>query len=229
MEMKQRGFTLIEIIIYFALSVAALGILTSLVTVLRRTGDHTYAQYLVSGNMATTIRLIQKELQATALASVTVYGGEAGGQSGFSCVSAYDDKGQFKIGLYGVPYWQKHVYYLLGADGKIKRLTSDIADKNHLPVAAPKPSASLTKEKVLMPDALPVNKAVDKWQPATPYGGLEVGFVRRNGATESISADNPRLSNKPKENTRLIQVIVRLLEESGPNFLEVKFRVAPKY
>jgi hypothetical protein len=235
------GHTLLELIIYMALSVAALGILVSLITVARRTGDHTYAQYLVAGNMATTIRMIRKELQATSLASVTSYGENGGEAPGFSCVSAYDDKGEFQLGAYGTPHWQKHVYYTLDAEGKITRWTTDIADKNYLPTLAPAPTAS-EGGKVLMQDALPPNKAVDKWQPATSYGGLQVGFVRRKGnlevgppakfnqTGEEISPDNPRDSDKPEENTRLIEIVLRTLEEAGgPNFMEVKFRVAPRY
>lgn len=226
--MRFRGFTLMEIIIYFSLSLAALGILVALVTVLRRTGDHTYAQYLVSGNMATTMRMIRKDLQATALASVTAYNGDAG-YSGFSCVSAYDTQGQFSLGDYGAPHWQKHVYYLLKSDGKIRRATMEITNKNYLPTLAPAPTGSM-EEKILMFDALAPNKAVGAWQPATPMGGLEVGFVRRKGATEAVSQVNPRDSAKADENTRLIEIGLRLFEEkSGPNFLEVKFRVAPRY
>ena len=222
------GHTLLELIIYFALSVAALGILVSLITVARRTGDHTYAQYLVAGNMATTIRMIRKELQATSLASVTAYG-KSGEAPGFSCVSAYDDKGEFQLGAYGTPHWQKHVYYTCDAEGKITRWTTDIADKNFLPTLAPAPTSADSGGKVLMHDALPPNKDVGKWQAATSYGGLEVAFVRRDGATETLSPDNPRDSDKPEQNTRLMQVILRTLEPNGPNFMEVKFRIAPRY
>lgn len=226
---KSFGHTLIELIVYFALSAAALGILVSLITVARRTGDHTYAQYLVAGNMATTIRMIRKELQATALASVSVYGSGVGAAPGFSCVSAYDDNGEFRLGAYGTPHWQKHVYYLLNSQGQITRTTRDIPNKNFLPTLAPVAAPDASSGKVLMQDALPPNKAVGQWQPATSTGGLEVGFVRRSGGTETISTQNPRDSDQPAQNTRLVQVTLRTLEESGPNFMEVSFRVAPRY
>ncbi len=229
---KQRGFTLIEIIVYCALSIAALVVLISMVQVIRRTGDHTYAQYLVSGNMATTIRMIRKELQATSLASITSYGATSGQAPGFSCVSAYDDKGEFKLGSYGTPHWQKHVYYTLNNAGVVTRWTQNIADKNYLPSLAPSVSATPSPDgesKALMNDALPPNKAVGTHHPASSYGGLEVGFVRRNGATETVVPQNPRDSANPEQNTRLLQVTLRTLEESGPNFLEVKFRVHPRY
>lgn len=225
---RKRGFTLIEMIVYFALSVAALGILLSLFTVLRRTNDHTYAQYLVSGNMATTMRMLRKELQATALASITSYGKNSGEAPGFSCVSAYDDKGEFTLGAYGTPHWQKHVYYTLDPEGRITRWTKDIADKNHLPTLAPAPVKDDTG-RVLMTDALPPNTAVGQWHAASSYGGLQLGFVRRSGATETVVAENPRQSSDPEQNTRLVEVVLRTLEENGPNFLEIKFRVFPRY
>lgn len=80
-----------------------------------------------------------------------------------------------------------------------------------------------------MSDALPPNKAVGKWFAASTFGGLEVGFVRRAGGKETISRVNPRDSDKPAESTRLVEVIIRTLEENGPNFLEIKFRVSPRY
>lgn len=226
---KKRGTTLIELVIYFALSVAALGILAALFRVMRSTTDQTYAQYLVAGNLPTTMRMIRKELQATSLASVTVYGQDAGQSPGFSCVSAYDGDGEFQLGAYGTPHWQKHVYYLLNADGNVVRSTQDIADKNYLPVLAPSPTGGSEAGKSLMHDALPPMKAVGQWQAATSFGGLEVGFVRRKGAVETISRENPRDSTAPDESTRLMEVIVRTLEENGPNFMEIKFRVAPRY
>lgn len=225
---KSKGATLIELIIYCVLSVAALGILVALVTVARRTGDHTYAQYLVAGNMATTIRMIRKELQSTSLASVTVYDGTGGQRPGFSCISAYDGNGEFKLGAYGAPHWQKHVYYTLNGKQNISRSFTPISDTNYLPTLAPDPAGD-PGGKPLMNDALPANKAVGQWHPASPSGGLEVGFVRRNGNTETISKDNPRLSNNPAHNTRLIEVALRTLDESGPHFMEVKFRVSPRY
>lgn len=225
---RPQGFSLIEIIVYFALSVAALGILLSLFTVMRRTSDHTYAQYLVSGHMATTMRMMRKELQATSLASITSYGANSGEAPGFSCASGYDENGEFKLGAYGTPHWQKHVYYTLNNEGRIARWTEDIGDKNYLPSIAPTPSP-VDEGRVLMTDALPPGKAVGQWHAASSYGGLEVGFVRRNGATETVVPENPRESNTPEQNTRLVQVTLRTLEENGPNFLEIKFRVFPRY
>lgn len=230
LKRKFGGTTLIELIIYFALSLAALGILASLFTVARRTSDTTYAQYLVAGNMATTVRMIRKELQATSLASITSYGEKSGQAPGFSCVSAYDDKGEFQLGVYGTPHWQKHVYYSLNNKGNVTRWTTNIANKNFLPVLAPTPGApDGATGRVLMSDALPPNKAVGKWFAASTFGGLEVGFVRRAGGKETISRVNPRDSDKPAESTRLVEVIIRTLEENGPNFLEIKFRVSPRY
>jgi hypothetical protein len=230
----RRGVTLIELVIYFALSIAAGLILMSLFMLAGRGQESAYASYLVSGNMATTIRMIRKELQATALASITVL--PAGATSGFSCVSAYDDKGEFKLGAYGAPHWQKHVYYSVNAEGDITRWTAPIANQNFLPTLAPAAAAvTPATARVLMPDALPPNTAVgdadnkdpDRWHPASPSGGLELGFVQRNGTVVPV---NPRDSATPAQNTRLVQVILRLFErERGPNFMEVKFRVSPRF
>ncbi len=234
MEIKRRGFTLVELIIYFFLSVLVLGLVASMFTVAKRTQQHTYAQYLVGGPIADTIRLLQKELQSTALTSVQAFPQNGGGERpGMSCASAFDSDGAFSLSGYGTPHWQKHVFYFINEEGSLIRWTRDYTDAEkdmHLPVRPTNaPSDHPGGGRPVMPGLLQPNTEVEKYQPATPYGGFEVGFVRRAGGAESVSPVNPSDSTDYPAHTRLVQVTLRTHGERNPSFSEIKFRVCPRY
>lgn len=225
---KKLGFTLIEIVIYFGLAATALGILTSMFILASRTQQHTYSQYLVGGSLSSTVHLIRRELQATALASIKAYGN---GTPGFSCVSAYDSDGNFAINGYGVPDWKKHVFYNLDSDGSLTRWTKDIASPNSLPLPSDDLPSTLSSEgRPIMAGLLPANKVVEDIYPGSPSGGLELSFVRRENGTDSLSPDNPAASSDYEQHTRLVEVTIRTFEDhSNPDFSELTFRVCPRY
>lgn len=226
MAMKRRGFTLIEIVVYFGLAVVALGVILSIFTVATRTQQQTYSQYLVGGSLSTTVRLIRRELQATALSSIM----NEEGVPGFSCASAYDNDGKFTLNGYGVPNWQKHVFYRLD-DGALIRWSQDMAEVNMLP----SPTAIALAEaggngRSVMSGLLPANKAVGSLFEASPYGGLEISYVRREEGVDSLSKVNPRDSEEYDTHTRLVEVTLRTFEDrSEPDFSEIRFRVCPRY
>lgn len=227
MEMR-RGFTLIEIIVYFGLSVVALGLILSLFTVARRTQQQTYSQYLVGGSLSEAIRLIRRELQATALSSIEVQENA----TGFSCVSAYNDEGDFLPNPYGSPKWSKNVFYHLDSNGSLIRWSKALPPENFLPLAsdiAPSQVEGSTGRSV-MSGLLPPNKAVEDLFEASPYGGLELSFVRREDGVDSLSKVNPKDSDEYDKHTRLVEVTLRTLEDrSEPDFSEVTFRICPRY
>ena len=228
MEMR-RGATLIEIVTYFGLSVVALGIIVSMFTVAQRTQRQTYSQYLVGGSLSSTIRLIRRELQATALSSIV----NQENAPGFSCASAYDNEGDFKVNGYGVPHWQKHVYYHLDTSGSLIRWNKDIPDANFLPTpSSTSPSAvEASQGRSIMSGLLPAGTAVgDDIYEGSPFGGLELSYVRRENGQDSLSKTNPRDSEEYSSHTRLVEVTLRTFEDrSEPDFSEVTFRVCPRY
>lgn len=227
---KSGGFTLIELIIYFGISALALGVIVSLFALAQRTQRQTYGQYLVGGSLSSTIRLMRRELQATALASVKLYP-NPDGNPGLSCASAYDQKGEFSINAYGVPNWQKHVFYHLNNDGSLVRWSKPMATLNFLPHATDtSPSAVESDARSIMSGTLPPNTSVANFHPGTKFGGLEVSFVRRNKGVDTLSQVNPADSKDYESHTRLIEVTLRTYEErSEPDFSEVTFRVCPRY
>lgn len=227
---KAPGFTLIELIIYFGISAMALGVIVSLFALAQRTQRQTYSQYLVGGSLSSTIRLMRRELQATALASVKAYP-NPNGNPGLSCASAYDPEGEFSINAYGVPHWQKHVFYHLNNDGSLVRWTKAMDDPNFLPLSTDtSPSAVESDARSIMSGTLPPNTTVPNFHPGTKFGGLEVSFVRRDNGVDTLSQVNPTDSKDYDTHTRLIEVTLRTYEErSEPDFSEVTFRVCPRY
>ncbi len=227
---RKGGFTLIEMVVYFGISVVALGVIVSLFTVAQRTQRQTYSQYLVGGSLSSTVRLLRRELQATALASIQVYP-QDGGSPGLSCASAYDSDGKFTVNGYGVPHWQKHVFYSLGENGSLSRWKKDIPEPNLLPVKAlALPSDLGTDGSSIMSGLLPANKAVEGIHEASKFGGFEVSFVRRTDGEDTLTQVNPTDSTDYDSHTRLVQVTIRTLEDrSQPDFSEITFRVCPRY
>jgi type II secretory pathway pseudopilin PulG len=226
MAMNRRGFTLIELVIYFGLAVVTLGVVLSMFTLAQRTQRQTYSQYLVGGSLSSTIRLIRRELQVTALSSIK----NEEGVPGFSCASAFDGDGKFTVNGYGVPHWQKHVYYQLD-DTALIRWSKDIPNANLLPSPSDTNLANANGDgRSVMSGLLPANTAVGEVYAGSPYGGLEINYVRRENGEDSLSNTNPRDSQDYELHTRLVDVTLRTFEDrSQPDFSEITFRVCPRY
>lgn len=224
----RKGPGALELVVYSILSVVALGIISSLLSNIRQSEPQTPSQQLATGELATAIRTIRKELQATSLASVRVYGEKGEETPGFSCISAYDDKGEFRLSIHGTPHWQKFVTYTLDKQGVVTRWTRELDPDMPTPTS-PGDRSAPGAGRTLLEKALPPYTTVGSFQEATRFGGLEVGFVRRPNGKEIISRVNPSESPGSQQNTGLIEVVLRTLDPDGPEFTEVKFRVAPRY
>ncbi len=181
--------------------------------------------------MASTIRLLRNELQSTALASIKAYPESGGTTSGLSCVSAFNKDGKFTVNGYGVPLWQKHVFYSLGSDGSLSRWQQVIDKPNLLPTPSTVDPSQLGSDgRAVMNGLLPPNKVASTYYPATKFGGFEINFVRRTAGVDSLSQVNPTNSNDYGSHTKLVQVTLRTFEDRGePDFSEISFRVCPRY
>lgn len=232
MEMKSRGMTLTELVVYMALSSMVLGLIVSLFTVAKRTQRHTYTQFLMGGRLASAVRVVKQDLKSTALSSIRVFPDGSGGDPGMSLISAYDSKGKFTLGSYGSPLWQKHVYYHLDKNGLLVRWKKELSQKDGLPVQGLANPSELAGDKhPLTEGLLPPNVQVGDFQEATPFGGFEVGFVRRTQGKDTVVTQNPRDSKDFESHTRLVQVTFHTLEDQGknPTYSRLVVRVCPRY
>ncbi len=248
---SERGFSLLEMIVYLALAAVTLAILTSLFVVSKNTQTKAYSSYLVGGRFASAIATIRRDLQATALASLQAYPNseEESEAPGLTAVSAYahDNQGRdnFEISPYGVPRWVSFLHYTVVPNseitGHLLRWRTELPIKNGLPALAEMPPALHSPDtgRALIENVLLANvtvsgigkggsKAFDE------HGGFEVKFIRRAGGSdgeESFTPENPRLG-EAADNTRLVQVTLRTLQNektSNPDYFEFSIRVAPRY
>ena len=245
MKKQNRGVTLIEMVVYFALATLAGVLLWGFQSVARTTHTTASASYLVSGETETCTQWIRKDINETALASVQVYG-EDGEEPGMSFVSnrAYDpdQNGKMLVNSWGAPQWDKHVLYSLDVEpgertGNLVRWEREIANKNLLPVLCDLLPNSATRQnhRVVLRDVLAPNQTVQNVGPeggiaSDDFGGFRAQFIRRqNGSDgeESLTSDNPTLGD-PRHNTRMMEFELKILqdERSTPNYFEVRFRAA---
>lgn len=251
MRKGQRGMTLIELVVYFALAIIAGVLLWSVNNILWGSQRATSNSYLVSGETEKAIEWIRRDVGETALASIEVFPNatNATAAPGASMVSnrAFDPelKGKPLVNRWGAPQWDKHVLYTLqreGAEptGNLVRWEREIAEKNFLPVPCDVlPSADgQAKSKVLLRDVLAPHQSVaDVGSTGNlttdEFGGFRMQFVQRAGGAdgaESQTSVNPR-QGEAADNTRMLEVEMKLLqmEHSKPLYYDIKFRVAAKY
>ena len=244
---NQRGMSLIELIIYFALSVVAGVLLWSVKNIIWGSQQAVASSYLVSGETEKAIEWIRRDVSETALASIEVFPNDSHPTEapGASLVSnrAYDpdQKGRPLVNRWGAPQWDKHVLYTLQREGNAQtgnlvRWEKEMSNKNFLPVACDVfPSAAgQTKQKVLIRDVLAPNLTLPEVGPAgstttDQFGGFRMQFLRRPGGAgaDTYTTVNPRNGNAT-ENTKMLEAEIKILqsEQSQPHLYTIKFRMA---
>lgn len=253
---KQRGMSLVELVIYFALTIVC-GLLLWAVNNLLWGGQRaTEASYLVSGETEKALEWIRRDITETALASIEVFPknpSSSGQTPGISFVSnrafAEDEKGRPVVNRWGAPEWGKHVLYTLdreGAEptGNLVRWEREIAPQSRtlLPVTcdvlpSSLPAGGQNKQKVLLRNVLAPNVTVPDAGPdgdvvTNGFGGFRVEFVQRDGGSggaEMFTTRNPRENDaNAEDNTRMLEVQLKLLgtERSKPLYYDITFRVA---
>ena len=117
MRHRHRGFTMIELVVYFALSSIVLLTLVGIFKISNRSQQATYSSYLVGGRTYSALSVLRRDLQNTALSAIEAYPqkGSSSEPPGMSCPSPFgfsgDEKGQLQISPHGSPDWQKMVHY----------------------------------------------------------------------------------------------------------------------
>lgn len=245
--MKQKiGITLLEVMIYVVMAGMAAMAIGALFTIGRKTQNTTLSGYLVSGQTDTALRWIRRDLQETALTSITTYPNTANTSQppGCSFVSARDLAGSsapdsnLQISVYGKPRWQKFVLYSLQDQGDHRRgelirweLPMSEAQKDFVPHTCPTLPNAFSENKyrrVLLRDVLLANQKVSNLKQLPNYqtdthGGFRVMFVQRAGneaGAESLTSLNPGDSSqpqKPANNQTLVNVRLEILAEDKYN------------
>ena len=245
---KQRGMTLMELIVYMFLAVLACVLLWSFQKITRSTQQASSATYLVNGETETCIDWIRRDVNETALASIQVYPntGDSTEAPGISMVSnrafADDEKGKLLVNKWGAPLWDKHVLYTLDFSagqqtGNLVRWEREIANKNLLPVLAENlPSVGIKDTgRVVLRDVLAPNVTVEGVGPegqvvTDDFGGFRAQFIRRLGGSdgeEVLTTINPTAGN-PRDNTRMLEFELKILQD-GKSYYSLGFRGAARH
>lgn len=239
--------TLVELIVYMALSVVACVMLWAFQNITRSTQTASVASYLVNGDTETCIAVLRRDINESALAAIQVYPSEAAPSEtpGLSLVSnrafGGEKEGRQLVNSWGAPQWDKHVFYTLEGDGastgRLIRWEKELGQKNMLPTPALLlPSAEgRGKERVLLRDVLLPDRTVERVGPGGSvstdrHGGFKAQFIRRlggSGGEELLTDVNPKKGN-PRDNTRMMEVELKILQD-GKNYYSVSFRVAAEH
>ena len=248
--MMRKGFTLIEILIYAALSVLALMLVFALYSIARQTQQSSYSSFLVGGRIETALVNLRRDLEQTALATIQVYPNDQNPteQPGLSFVSALSNE-QLDVNAYGVPRWDHHVFYTLAPEAG--KSTSnllrweqpiDAASLDLLPqTTAAIPSALQQAGRGFLPYLLKPDTKVEGLSDigsfaGDKFGGFRVQFVTYDGTNWGTTSNNPtsnsHAASNAKLNTRLLEVELKVLQSGDkgkPDFYTIRFRVRPAY
>lgn len=233
----RRGYTLVEILVVVVLLLAAGTLIATLFTLGHRFSDTAYSNYLVSRGTEEGIDWLRRDLQNSALASVRVFGGEHPGIS-MVCCTTPDEPARPVYNSFGAPVWQSEVFYRFEkVDDKVGHLTrwARSWDKP-LPAGAGEPAKPEGKHQhTVLQNLL---KPAARVPGAGDQAGFKASFVQRQGGEggeEALSSVNPAegsLKGDYESNTRLVQIELRMLEESNsgqPSVYSIEFRVCPRY
>jgi hypothetical protein len=252
MEMRSsKGATLIELVIYFALSSLVALTIVSAFRIATATQQATYSSYLMSGRTYSGVTVLRRDLQNTALSAITAYpnASDSSEAPGMSCPSPFgfegERQGELHVNPYGSPEWKKMVHYTVKKKGNhvgtLLRWSKKIDSKDLLPLKGTLSPSQVEGDqgRGLLEDVLLGNQTVDgvgengQFQTG-PSGGFEVQFVRREGGEdgpESLSTENPS-TQEASGNTRLVEVTLRILRDekrSQPTLYVLKVRACPRY
>ncbi len=159
-NLRNSGFTLVELMIYMFLSIIVLGIITTTFVYISDAYNRTSSAFDVQRRVETGIEQVRRDLSQTSLNSIQVYPKSGDRKPGVSMITACQEEkvsthrsqDSFTMSQYGVPKWWGHVFYTViprepqpgevGTDfqgklGSLVRWTLPLDDKDSPPYPFP--------------------------------------------------------------------------------------------
>jgi hypothetical protein len=248
--MRSRGASLIELMVYCALSLLALGLMADLFYTGETVSTTVSSAYSLDEDVESAIRWLRQDLKGTALSTIVVYPRPAANtdddsQPGMCLASPYQyGSGKYSFSEFGTPAWNKFVLYTVQPKSEKLGALVRWESRYETPQLAPLVPANLVPDKItdtshqrnLVDQVVLPNAIIEGMDPLDPlYGGFQVGFVRSDN---TVSEYNPQevsngLGTPTGDNTRMVEVQLSCLMDSSkidkPTFVQLKFRVAPDF
>ncbi|MFA5507285.1 MAG: type II secretion system protein [Vulcanimicrobiota bacterium] len=202
---KQRGFTMMELVIYIGLSAILLGLVAAFFQVSRRQYESASTSYLIGQEATTALQWIKRDLQETALSTIRVELQSEGPTMSMIATSEDSHPRSFKVSPYGTPEWNRYAFYALDKEGNLHRWDRPLADldspKRLLPLPATANSTDSNggvNKKVLLRGVMVPGQKIQMdgkdapFPEMTEWGGFKPGFVIYDkDGKDHLTAMNP--------------------------------------
>ena len=243
---RQNAFTVIEILVYIAISAVIMALLMTLFNVHRQSYNVTTATYLLGQEAEAALRWIREDVRDSALASIRVYPSaeKPTEPPGASLASARNKDEEYKIDKSGAPAWEKQIFYTFepetGGTGRLLRREVAYGKYQPIPtVSDTLPSAvPATKQRVVLRGVVKPDAQLKGLAGVDTYGGFKLQFVRSDDTLTSWSPSDvtwgkASVSKPTGSNTKMMdcQLIVLLegAHQDKPSFVRLGFRLTPRF
>ena len=243
--MKQRGFTMVELVIYFGLSVMVLGVMISVLFTGRSNFEATSSSYLVSQDAEAALRWLKSDLQEAALGSIRVYPNPQNPSSppGISMASPRNLENEFVVSKFGTPLWSTYVFYTLDSEGKLVRWMKE-NDFQQYPEASslrPEDATARERERIVLRNVVQPGDELAEFGVLGERGGFDFQFVRYSDqGDEILTSYNPyqvttELADDDLEgrNTKLVSLLLTVAmsnyRERNVSYVQLPIRVVPRH
>ena len=246
MRNLNRAFSLVELTVYFALSVLVLGVVFTTFFSGRRSFESTSSSYLVSQDAEAALRWMKADLAEAAFTTIRVYpnADHPDEPPGFSLAAPRDRRNAFRLNELGAPKWTSHIYYTVNERGQLIRWLEEV-DFKGVPVASerlPSDASNRTLSRVVLRNIVAPNTKLPAQETAlSERGGFDLQFVRyTDDGEEVLSQWNPaqvtagETSEAPTgRGTKLVQLLLTVgmsnYREANLSYVQLPIRVMPRH
>lgn len=240
-----RAFTMIEMVIYFGLSVMVLGVIISVLFTGRSNFEASSSSYLVSQDAEAALRWLKSDLQEAALGSIRVYPNPESPSSppGISMATPRNLDNEFVVSKFGTPLWSTYVFYTLDSEGKLTRWMKE-HDFQQYPEASsikPEDTTGRERERVVLRNIVQPGDELAEFGKLGERGGFDFQFVRYSDEGDEIltswnpfqvttgAADDPPEGRNTKLVSLLVTVAMSNYRERNVSYVQLPIRVVPRH
>ena len=244
MMRANRGYTMVELVVYTGLSALVLGVILTVFASGRGNFEAVSSSYLVSQDAEAALRWLKTDLRETTIGSLRVYPNSDSPASppGISMASARNLNNDFQFSKWGGPQWTTYVYYTVDDEGKLIRWMEE-HDFKGVPLASnrkPESSDGRESERVILRNLVQPGDELEELGTMGERGGFDFQFVRySDDGDEVLTSYNPMqvtsddLDEPPEgRNTTLVSLLLTVsmsnYRQRNVSYVQLPVRVVPQ-